>query len=68
MVKFISSKNKPKITIAFTGNPMPGRKYSHKGAEDLIVDETTCHQYGTLPKLNSPQKTQETLIIAVISN
>ena len=41
------------ITIAFTGNKLPHRKQSHKGAEDFIVDKMACYQHAALPKLNS---------------
>ena len=47
-------KQKQRLTIAFTGNTLPHRRKSCKGAEDFIVDKTACHQHATLPKLNSP--------------
>ena len=47
-------KQKQRLTIAFTGNTLPHRKQSRKGAEDFIVDKITCHKHATLPKLNSP--------------
>ena len=47
-------KQKQRLTIAFTGNTLPHRKKSRKGAEDLIVDKTACHKHTVLPKLNSP--------------
>ena len=46
-------KQKQRLTIAFTGNTLPHRKQSRKGAEDFIVDKTACHQHATIPKLNS---------------
>ena len=47
-------KQKQRLTIAFTGNLLPYRKQSRKGAEDFIVDKIACYQHATLPKLNSP--------------
>ena len=47
-------KQKQRLTIAFTGNRLPNRKPSRKGAEDFIVDKIACHQHATVPKLNSP--------------
>ena len=47
-------KQKQRLTIAFTGNKLPNRKQSRKGAEDFIVDKIACHQHPTVPKLNSP--------------
>ena len=47
-------KQKQRLTIAFTGNTLPHRKQSRKGAEDFIVDKIACHKHATLPKLNSP--------------
>ena len=47
-------KLKQRLTIAFTGNTLPQRKQSRKGAKDFIVDKTACHQHATLSKLNSP--------------
>ena len=35
-------KQKQRVTIAFTGNKLPHRKQSHKGAEDFIVDKIAC--------------------------
>ena len=46
-------KQKQRLTIAFTGNTLPHRKQSSKGAEDFIVHKIACHQHATLPKLNS---------------
>ena len=46
-------KRKQRLTIAFTGNTLPHRKQSWKGAEDFIVDKIACHKHATLPKLNS---------------
>ena len=46
-------KQKQRLTIAFTGNILPHRKQSRKGAEHFIVDKITCYQHATLPKLNS---------------
>ena len=46
-------KQKQTLTIGFTGNTLPHRKQSRKGAEDFIVDKIACHQHTTLPKLNS---------------
>ena len=47
-------KQKQRLTIAFTGNKLPHRKQSRKGAEDFIVDKITCHRHAVVPKLNSP--------------
>ena len=47
-------KQKQRLVIVFTGNTLPYRKQSWKGAEDFIVDKTACHQHATVPKLNSP--------------
>ena len=45
-------KQKQRLTVAFTGNTLPHRKQSRKGAEDFIVDKIACHHYATVPKLN----------------
>ena len=42
-------KQKQRLTIAFTGNKLPHRKQSRKGAEDSIVDKSVCHQHATVP-------------------
>ena len=55
-------KQKQRLIIAFTGNTLPHRKQSRKGAEDFIVDKIACHQYATLPKLNSQRRPEETII------
>ena len=47
-------KQKQGLIIAFTGNKLPHRNQSRKGAEDFIVDKIACHQHATVPKLNSP--------------
>ena len=47
-------KQKQRLTITFTGNALPHRKQSRKGAEDLIVDKIACHKHAALPKPNSP--------------
>ena len=36
-------KQKQRLTIAFTGNTLPNRKQSCKGAEDFIVHKIACH-------------------------
>ena len=46
-------KQKQRLTVAFTGNTLPHRKQSRKGAEDFIVDKIACHQHATVSKLNS---------------
>ena len=48
-------KQKQRLTIVFTGNTLPHRKQSCKGAEDFIVDKIACHQHATVPKMNSPR-------------
>ena len=50
----VNFKQKQELTIAFTGNALPNRKQSRKGAEDFIAEKTACHQKATLPKLNFP--------------
>ena len=50
----IHFKQKQRLTIAFTGNTLPHRKQSRKGAEDVIVDKIAYHKHATQPKLNSP--------------
>ena len=47
-------KQKQRLTIASTGNTLPHRKQSRKGAEDFIVDKIACHKHATLPKLIFP--------------
>ena len=47
-------KEKQRLTIVCTGNTLPHRKQSGKGAEDFIVDKIAYHQHATPPKLNSP--------------
>ena len=49
----VNFKEKQRLSIVFTGNTLPHRKQSGKGAEDFIVDIITCLQHTTLPKLNS---------------
>ena len=44
-------KQKQSLTFAFTGNTLPHRKQSRKGAEDFIVDKIAYHQHATVPKL-----------------
>ena len=41
------------LTIVFTGNTLPNRKRSCKGAEYFIVDKIACHEHATVPKMNS---------------
>ena len=36
-------RQKQRLTILFTGNTLPRRKQSLKGAEDFIVDKISCH-------------------------
>ena len=50
----VHCKQKQRLTISFTGNTLPHRNQSHKGAEDFIVDKIACHQHATLPKVNFP--------------
>ena len=45
-------KQKQRLTVAFTGNTLPYRKQSRKGAEDFIDDKIACHHYATVSKLN----------------
>ena len=47
-------KQKQRLTIAFTGNTLPHRNQSRKGAKDFTVDKIARHQHATAPKLNSP--------------
>ena len=47
-------KQKQRLTIVFTGNTLPHRKQSCKGAEDFIVDKIACYQHATVPKMNYP--------------
>ena len=46
-------KQKQRLTISFTGDTLPHREQSRKGAEDFIVDKIACHQHATVSKLNS---------------
>ena len=47
-------KQKQRLLFVFTGNTLPLRKQSCKGAEYFIVDKIACHQHATVPKMNSP--------------
>ena len=51
-------KQKQRLTIVFTGNTLPHRKQSCKGAEYFIVDKIACHQHASAPKMNSPMALQ----------
>ena len=47
-------KQKQRLTIVLTGNTLPHREHSCKGADYFIVDTIACHQHATVPKMNSP--------------
>ena len=47
-------KQKQRLTIVLTGNTLPHREHSCKGADYFIVDTIACHQHATVPKMSSP--------------